>query len=165
MTESPFGADSGAAAASTSTTASSDPWSKPSEVDSGMDGDTFNAKSLVGALLLIKPTGYKTGVKTKFKDDADMVECDVTVIGAQQDEAGAWARCEPAQSTTLHGVALFQGRLIGKTKGEVGKGMVLGRLVQEPTDKGNPAYDLADPSEDEQKAARAWYESAMSPPF
>lgn len=127
-----------------------DPWTNASEAGGGM----VDLKELVGKVLLIQPKVYRQNVKTKFKDDADVVEADITVIAPKVED------CE-----TFSDVWLLQGRLIGKTKGKVGNGMVLGKLITEETDKGNPAYDLEDASDAAKEAARAWYQAKVAPPF
>lgn len=128
-----------------------DPWTNASEASSG---DLFAAKDHVGKVLLFQPKEYKTGVKTKHGDDKDMVSADVTIISPKVED------CE-----TLTDQAIFQGFLIQKTKGKVGSGMVLGKLVTKPSDKGNDAYDLEDASDAAKEAARAWYQAKVAPPF
>lgn len=147
------------------TTPTADPWSVPSEVQSG---DRFDVKGAVGRLLLITPKEYKEHVKTKFNEDADLVVADVVAIGAAYDtEAQRWSPTEDLASyAVFENVWLMQGRLIGKTKGKVGQGMVLGRLVEgEDVGKGNRPYDLEDPTPEDSAKARTYYDAKMAPSF
>lgn len=138
-----------------------DPFSTASEAKLEGAGDKFEAKDHVGDMLLITPTEYKTGVKTKFSRDADdlkdVVIADIVII-----------KPKPEDCTKLTQAALFQGRLIGATKGKVGNGMVLGKLITEDTDKGNAAYDLEDPTPAARDAALAYLAAQREteePPF
>jgi len=85
--------------------------------------------------------------KTKFNDDADVVVANIAILDEK----------DPEKSEEHTDVWLLQGRLIRATKGKVGNGMVLGRLIQEATEKGNPAYDLSDPTDEDKVAARKFY--------
>lgn len=148
--------------------ASGSPWSTPSQIPDAVSGDKFEPAKLVNALLLFKPTEYVTGLTTTFTkagETTDMVRADVTVVGAQQDSNGNWITCAPEQSAVLHDAGIFQGRLIAKLKGLVGIRMALGRLTTAPT-SGNPAYELSEPSAEDQAAAMQWYQSHQEgPPF
>lgn len=111
-------------------------------------GGNFSAKDHNGKLLLITPTGYREGIKTSF-GEKDAVEASVVVI----DET------KPEGSEKIDDALIFGGVLIGQTKSFVGKGLVLGRLGQKPTDKGNPAWVLADATEEDKVKARAYLAS------
>ena len=50
----------------------------------------------------------------------------------------------PDRFGVLEDGLVFAGRLIGSLKPKVGKGMVIGRLGQEPATKGNPPWVLDD---------------------
>lgn len=131
-----------------------DPWSVPSE-SKPTDTEYAQIGDLVGELLLLTPREYREHIETKFSKDADCVVADVAVINTDK----------PTESVIHESMWLMQGRLIAKTKAKVGNGMVLGRLVQKPTDRGNPAYDLDDPTEPDKEAARAFYTAKSAPPF
>lgn len=146
------------------------PWASPSSIPDVVQGDKFEPSTLVGALLLITVKDYVTGLTTTFTkagETSDMIRADIAIIGAKKAEAGGWMGCPPEQSTVLHDAGIFQGRLIGKLKGKVGteQNMVLARLSTVPT-SGNPAYELLDPSPEDQAAAMAFYNaSSQAPPF
>lgn len=132
---------------------STDPWTPASEAG----GEMFQPKDHIGENLLITPTAYKEGMTTKFTkpgETTDAVIADIVFIKPKVED------CEE-----VLGAYIFQGRLINKTKGKVGNGMVLGKLITEPTDKGNDAYDLEDVSPAAAEAARAYYSAKMAPPF
>jgi hypothetical protein len=98
-----------------------------------------------GALLLVTPTAYETGITTTFNPDKDAVRADFVVLDGP--EAG-----------TEHSDALiFPGVLIGQLKARVGKGMVLGRMGQLPASKAgmSPAWKLMDPTDTDKDVARA----------
>jgi hypothetical protein len=127
-----------------------------------MSNDPFSAPSTGGAkitdyrgsLLLITPTEYREGITTTF-GEKDAVAADVVVL--DQTESGA-----PEE---LSDVLIFQGVIIGQTKGKVNRGMVLGRLGQRPASKPgqNPAWALEDPTEADKQAARDYI--AAKDPF
>lgn len=151
------------------TTPQADPWSVPSEIKSG---DRVAMDDLTGELLLFTPKKYEDDIPSNFpnKPNYDRVIADIAVIGKSHDtesEAFTLDPCEPADSVEFPDVWVTQGRLIGKTKGKVGQGMVLGRLIKvPPTTKGmNPSFDLDDPTPEDQVAARAYYDAKLSPPF
>lgn len=113
-------------------------------------------KEHVGDVLLFTPTEYKSeGVDTEFAKNRDLLIADVVVIAPKVED------CE-----SFPGTWVFQGRLIRKLKGKVGNGMVLGKLIQDDSTKGNPAFDLEDPSDAAKAAARAYLAAATpEPPF
>lgn len=113
--------------------------------NSPASGAKFNAADHKGKLLLITPTGYKEGISTSF-GTKDAVEANIVVVDEQS----------PAGSQEIDSALLFGGVLIGQTKAYVGKGLVLGRLSQKPTDKGNPAWVLSDPTDGDKDKARAY---------
>lgn len=105
-----------------------------------------------GRLLLITPTGYREEIET-MHGTKDAVEANVVVI----DEDA------PTSSEKHEGLLLFQGRLIGQTKGFVGKGLVLGRLGKGTAEKGkNAPWELATATDEEKDKARA-YLTSVSP--
>lgn len=114
---------------------SEDPFSNPS--DSGTKITEFN-----GSLLIVEPLEYKTGVKTAFGDDKDLVVAKVTVLDGEH------------SGEVYDEIAIFQGGLIGQTRRCIGK-RVLGRLGQTPPkQKGmSPAWNLADATDAERKVA------------
>ena len=119
-----------------------DPFDRPAA------GGKFNAKDHNGKLLLITPTGYRENVSTTF-GTKDAVAANIVVI----DEKSV------KDSEEIEDALLFGGVLIGQTKAKIGKGMVLGRLGQKPTDKGNPAWILTDPTDADANTARAYLAS------
>lgn len=108
-------------------------------------GGKFSAKDYNGRLLLLTPTEYRENVETTY-GKKDAVAANVVII----DEA------KVSDSEEINDALLFGGVLIGQTKSKIGKGMILGRLGQKPTDKGNPAWVLADPTDAEKDVARAY---------
>ena len=135
-----------------------DPFKVASEVEAAeYDGPRFG--DFVGEVLLIKPTAYDNGLTGKYTkpgETYDRVTADVVVLNLK----------DPSKSEPHSGMWITQGRIIGKTKGEV-DGMVLAKLVRpEPTrSEPNPAYDLDDPSPAEVEAAREFLKGAEEPPF
>jgi hypothetical protein len=121
---------------------SKDPFSDPTS------GSVFDPKELNGKLLLFTPTGYEENVST-VHGEKDAVRVNFVVI----DEA------DPTASESFEDGLIFQGRLIGSLKPKVGKGMVIGRLGQEPTAKGNPAWVLNAATDAEKDKARAYLAS------
>ena len=119
-----------------------DPFDRPAA------GGKFNAKDHNGKLLLITPTEYREKISTSF-GVKDAVAANIVVI----DEANV------SGSEEISDALLFGGVLIGQTKAKIGKGMVLGRLGQKPTDKGNPAWILTDPTDADADTARAYLPS------
>jgi hypothetical protein len=149
-------------------TTTASPWEKPSEIQTG--GSDFVVKDAVGRLLLITPKEYRDGITTRFSkpgETSDAVFADIVTIGAEQQEDGSWKPVDDVtQSSSFSDVGLFQGRLIAKTRGKIGKGMVLGRLiVAADVGKGNPPFDLDDPTPEDEDKARAYYDAKMSPKF
>jgi len=127
-------------------------------------GDNFNAKELVGAVLLITPKGTQE-VDTKDYGTKEVVVADIAVIGASN-ASGSWQQCPPEQSTVLHDSYIFGGRLIGRLKGSIGVSPVLGVLITEDSGKSQPAYNLADPNQQQYDAAMAfWDANKPAPPF
>ena len=123
--------------------AENDPFSDPSA--GGVKVTDFHK-----SLLLLTPTEYREGITTAYGEKDAVV---VDLVALDETESG-----EPEAHES---VMLFQGVLIGQTKGKVAKGMVLGRLGQRPASKPgqNPAWALDDPSEDDKKVARKFLET------
>lgn len=109
-------------------------------------GGRFSAKDHNGALLLITPNEYKTGIATTF-GTKDAIDAKVVVI----DEKAV------GESEEIDGALLFGGVLIGQLKSKIGKGLVLGRLEQGTAKPGQqPPWRLADPTDAEKDVARAY---------
>lgn len=131
-----------------------DPFTSPSELSSGSG---TRITEFVNRVLLITPTEYKTDQPTSF-GDKDCVVANVVVVDT----------ADPDKSEVHDSLWIFQGRLIGKLKGKVGAGIVLGKLIEDKASKksGQAApYDLADVSSDERAAAVKAYEKFQAPPF
>jgi hypothetical protein len=109
-------------------------------------------KELVGKLLLLSPTKYREGIKTKFNPAADSVDGKMVIL----DET------DPASSEETS-FSFMQGRLIGALKDSVPTGMILGRMDTEATDKGNDAFVLSPGTEEDKEVARAYL--ATKDPF
>lgn len=122
-----------------------DPFSNPSS--GGTKVTDYN-----GSLLLITPKEYKESIATSY-GEKDAVAVDLVVLDGTD------------EVEEHEDVLLFQGVLIGQTKGKVNKGMVLGRLGQRPATKPgqNPAWALEDPTDEDKDAARAYL--ATKDPF
>lgn len=120
-----------------------DPFSNPAA------GGRFSAESNNGKLLLITPTSYKEGISTTF-GVKDAVEANIVIV----DEVNA------GNSEEIDGALLFGGVLIGQTKPQIGKGLVLGRLGQGTAKPGQkPPWTLTDPTEADKDKARAYLAS------
>jgi hypothetical protein len=114
--------------------------------DSPASGAKFEAKEHNGKLLLITPLEHKEGVKTASFGLKDVVVANIVVLNEQA----------PAASEEIEGAYIFGSVLIGQTRPKIGKSLVIGRLGQKPTDKGNPAWDLKDPTDADKVVARAY---------
>lgn len=119
-----------------------DPFSDPSS------GGSFDVKEHKGALLLFTPKKYEEEVTTRH-GVKDAIRTDVVVIDEEN----------PAKSEKVEDALIFPGRLVGSLKSQAGKGMVVGRLGQVPTDKGNPAWVLDAASDAEKDKVRAYLAS------
>ena len=111
----------------------------------GAGGDKFEPATYAGALLLVYPHKYVTGIPTKF-GEADAVEADIVVL----DRAG-----QDGQPIRLNSTMIFQNKMVGQIKGSVG-GMVLGRLGQGLNVKGNPPWELLDHTAADVQTATAY---------
>jgi len=106
-------------------------------------------KDLVGKLLILTPTKYREGIKTKFNPAADSVDGTLVIVDEKN----------PAQSEETK-FSFMQGRLVGGLKDYVGRNaLVLGRMGTVPTDKGNDAYQLEDATPEDKVAAKAYLDS------
>lgn len=106
-------------------------------------------KELVGKLLILTPTKYREGIKTKFNPNADSVDGTMVIINEK----------DPAQSEETK-FSFMQGRLVGGLKDYVGRNaLVLGRMSTVPTDKGNDAYFLEDATPEEKVTAKKYLDS------
>lgn len=110
--------------------------------------------SIEGRLLLIKPLSHETGINTSL-GQKDAVRADVIVL----DGPGS-----PAEHLDI---LLFPKVLQGQVKANVGTGRMnlgrLGRGVAKPGQK--PPWKLADPTDADKDAARAYLAKATEPPF
>lgn len=94
-------------------------------------GSGYVLKDHLGHLLAYLPVQYETGIMTKFQKAGEEPKDAVTASVICVD-------CEEEYSD----VRVFQARLIGVTRARIGE-IVLGRLAQEPSPQGNPAWALA----------------------
>lgn len=111
-------------------------------------GARIDWHSVKGNLLVLVPIDIKRDIPTKLGDPTDAIVADVHILDG--DRAGDW---EP-------GVWVFPKVLKAQLEPKVaadGSEMVLGRLGQEPTTKGSPAWKLADPTAADGEAAQRWY--------
>lgn len=123
---------------------SNDPFSDPAK-----GGNGANITDFEGKLLLITPTEHVEGIATEH-GEKDAIRANVVVI----DESN------PVASERYDDVLMFQARLIGATKGFVGKGMVIGRLERASEKvKGNYPWQLATATDAEKDKARAYIAS------
>ena len=128
----------------------SDPFDGPSSTSAKIT-------NYLGALLLITPTAYEDSLTTAFTkpgETTDAVRADLVVLDEPKDGF-------PEDEEAPHEVSdilIFQGVLIGQTKAKVGKGMVLGRLIQrDPSRPGvNGAFALEDPTDADKEVAREY---------
>lgn len=107
--------------------------------------------SFLGKLLFITTTAYEDGIVTKFckpGETKDAVTVDVVVLDPKT------AKGEEHKSLNV-----MQSVLVGKLKRKVGGKATLGRLVKRPSDKGNDAYDLDQPTKEDMDAARKWWKA------
>lgn len=111
-------------------------------------GARIDWHSVKGNLLVLVPIDIKRDIPTKLGDPTDAIVADVHILDG--DRAGDW---EP-------GVWVFPKVLKAQLEPKVdatGAEMVLGRLGQEPTTKGSPAWKLADPTAADGEAAQRWH--------
>lgn len=114
-----------------------DPFVSPS---ASSNPDAKNLKDFNGALVLVTPKEYQTGIATKY-GEKDALLVDFVVIDG------------PSAGTESEGSLEFGARVIGALKGLIGNS-VLGRVGQESTGKGNPAWVISPPTEADKAAAR-----------
>lgn len=117
--------------------------------------DQWKIAEATGILLMVTPTEYKTGVPSPYvKKDGTML---TDVVVAQVVEIDG-----PNAGTVHDNCWIFQGVLIAQTKGVVGKGRVLGRLVIAPSTKPGfkGAFTLADATPEDVAAAQAYVNAA-----
>lgn len=121
------------------------------------NGDQFDAKEFLGALLLIYPKAYDPSVPT-VHGPSSAADVDVIVVDRQDPTTG--------QPVIKRNAKLF-GNLANSVRDSVGK-QVLGRLGQTPTNKGNPAWVLNSFTEADAAAAApvhtAWVAGQFQPP-
>lgn len=103
----------------------------------------FALKDHKGALVLAWCTEYREQVKTKHGEKDGVV---VNVVSIDKTGKGELVK----------GAMWFGGRIVGRLKGKVNGRPQLGRVIQVPTDKGNPAWDLDEPTDADKAAARKW---------
>jgi hypothetical protein len=95
-------------------------------------GEKFEPKDFGGALLLIYPKSYNPNETTQFGPSTS-ADCDIVVVDRQDPNA-------PGQPVIKRNARLF-GNLANSVRDSIGS-VVLGRLGQVPTNKGNPAWVL-----------------------
>lgn len=105
----------------------SSPFAQPSA-----GGEKFEPKDFGGALLLIYPKSYNPNETTQFGPSTS-ADCDIVVVDRQDPNA-------PGQPVIKRNARLF-GNLANSVRDSIGS-VVLGRLGQVPTNKGNPAWVL-----------------------
>ncbi|MEX5711897.1 hypothetical protein AB1484_27280 [Parafrankia sp. FMc6] len=111
-------------------------------------GARIEWQSVLGRLLVMVPIDVKKDVPTRLGDPVDVVVADVHILDG--DRQGDW---EP-------GVWVFPKVLKAQLEPKIasdGSELVLGRLIQEPTQKGNPAWKLGDPTAADVEAAQRWH--------
>jgi hypothetical protein len=104
----------------------SSPFAQPSA-----GGEKFEPKDFGGALLLIYPKSYNPNENTTFGPSTS-ADCDIVVVDRQDPQTG--------QPVVKRNARLF-GNLANSVRDSIGR-VVLGRLGQVPTNKGNPAWVL-----------------------
>jgi len=128
-----------------------------------MTADLFDApgsaagikwEDLNGRLLLIKPLAVEEGIKT-VHGDSRAVRADVVVLDG------------PGAPEEYMDTLIFPKVLQGQVRGNAGTGRFnLGRLGKGVAKPGQSApWVLADPTEDDAKAARAWLAQNAETPF
>lgn len=111
--------------------------------DDAAPSTKIDLKAYKGKLFLVWATEYHDEVTTKH-GTSDAVTVDVAVVNAD------------GSGELLKGAMFFQKKLIGRLRKRIGGKPILGRVIQVPTDKGNPAWDLDEPSEKDKAAARKY---------
>jgi hypothetical protein len=111
-------------------------------------GSRLDWKTVLGQLLVIVPIDVKKDVPTKLGDPTDVVVADVHILDGP--DQGSW---EPEVWVFPK---VLKAQLEPKVR-EDGAEMVLGRLIQEPTQKGSPAWKLADPTPEDVETAQRWH--------
>jgi hypothetical protein len=106
-------------------------------------GDSFSFADNLGALLYITVHGQVVDIETKH-GPASPIQADVAVLDG------------PNKGDVAVNTLLFPKVLIARLKPVIGSDdtVVVGRLVQTPTTKGSPAWDLAPPTEADFEVAR-----------
>jgi hypothetical protein len=115
----------------------SSPFAQPSA-----GGEQFEPKDFLGALVLIYPKSYNPNDTTKHGQTTS-ADVDVVVVDRQDPQTGG--------PVIKRNARLF-GNLANSVRDSIGS-VVLGRIGQTPTNKGNPAWILANYTE--QDAAMA----------
>lgn len=111
--------------------------------DDAQPSATVDLREHKGKLMLVWGKEFKDSVKTKH-GEKEAVTVDVAIV--KPDGTGE----------LFKGAMFFQGRLIGRLRTRIGGKPILGRVIQVPTDKGNPAWDLDEPTEKDKAAARKY---------
>lgn len=104
---------------------------------------SFDSKALKGRLLLITPLEYIEHI-TVPHGESDAVRADYVVLDG------------PDAPEEVENALIFPSVLVGNLKGRIGKGMIIGRLGQKPTNKGNPAWVLEPSTDDDKDVARTY---------
>lgn len=108
-------------------------------------GDKFDFKAHNGCLLMIKPLAERLQVPTKDYGLKDAIEADIHVLDG------------PDAGQAFRNAYVFPMVLQGQIKGGIGTGRFsLGRLGQGVATKGNPPWQLADPTEADYALARRY---------
>ncbi|HVX91144.1 MAG TPA: hypothetical protein VHC20_06000 [Candidatus Paceibacterota bacterium] len=116
----------------------SSPFAQPSA-----GGEKFEPKDFGGALLLIYPKSYNPNETTTFGPSTS-ADVDIVVVDRQDPQ-------NPGQPVIKRNARLF-GNLANSVRDSIGS-VVLGRLGQVPTNKGNPAWVLQSHSDQEEAQA------------
>lgn len=132
---------------------SENPFDRPS----AGGGETFEPAQFMGALCIVYPKSYNPNDTTKHGQTTS-ADVDIVVVD----------RVDPAtnQPVVKRNARLF-GNLANSVRDSLGR-QVLGRIGQVPTNKGNPAWALLDPTDaDAAQAApahQAWQAGQFKPP-
>lgn len=128
--------------------------------------DKFNTLENVGRLAIVWPLEYEKGLTTSYSKqpgDAQSVEMNVLFVTDANNTAYDGTEDNPYEYLEL--VKVFSGPLVGQFRKAQGK-MVLGRLGQRPSQKGNPAW-VFNPEDDPAERAKAvkaleWFQAEQA---
>jgi hypothetical protein len=108
--------------------------------DPAEGGDNWKVATALGELLVIRPLSVEKDIETEY-GKTDAIRADVIVVNEKK----------PAKSETHEGVLIFQGMLQAALRDKVGKGLVVGRLVQGEKKPGKSAPYLLEKADDDEK--------------